>query len=89
MIKTDIHGDEEWNNTFGGSNDEEGKSVQQASDGGFIITGYTKSYTSGGEDVWFIKTDNLGNQEWDKSFGGSNDDGGTSVLQASARSLRA
>ena len=83
LIKTDIHGDEEWNNTFGGSNDEEGKSVQQASDGGFIITGYTKSYTSGGEDVWFIKTDNLGNQEWDKSFGGSNDDGGTSVLQAS------
>jgi hypothetical protein len=83
LIKTDIAGDEEWNNTFGGSEDEEGKSVQQASDGGFIITGYTKSSTAGGEDVWFIKTDNVGNQEWTKSFGGSNDDGGTSVLQAS------
>jgi hypothetical protein len=81
LIKTDAVGQEEWNRTFGGSNDDEGQSVQQTSDGGFIIAGWTKSMGSGMKDVWLIKTDSLGNEEWNKLFGGSNDDGATSVQQ--------
>jgi len=81
LIKTDSLGNELWNKTFGGSGDEEAESVQQTSDGGYIIAGWTESYGSGVKDVWLIKTDSLGNQQWNKLFGGSNDDAATSVRQ--------
>jgi len=81
LIKTDFMGNEQWNKTFGGANDDEGQSVQQTSDGGYIISGWTKSYGSGGKDLWLIKTDDEGNEQWNKWFGGTSDDGGTSVRQ--------
>jgi len=81
LIKTDSTGVELWNKTFGGSSDDEGQSVQQTSDGGYIIAGWTQSYGSGSKDLWLIKTDSAGNEQWNKLFGGTNDDGATSVRQ--------
>ncbi len=88
LIKTDGEGNKVWDKTFGGVDSElnpwsKGWSVEQTDDGGYILVGSTKSYGSGGYDIWAIKTDEMGNKIWDKTFGGPLDDEGDSVLKTS------
>jgi hypothetical protein len=83
FIKTDAGGNKVWEKTFGGTGDYGGTSVQQTSDGGYVIAGYTTPYGAEKMDVYLIKTDASGNKVWEKTFGGSNADKGTSVQQTS------
>ncbi|MDQ1260881.1 MAG: hypothetical protein QG575_62 [Euryarchaeota archaeon] len=81
MIRTDAAGNVIWSRTFGGKDDEFATCVQRTSDDGYIMIGITSSYGLGGRDLWMVKTDALGNRQWDKTFGGAWDDGGISVRQ--------
>ena len=94
LIKTDGNGIEQWSQTFGGKNIDYGWSVQQTSDGGYVITGWTQSfgngsgpdpyeYSFGSTDVYLIKTDGSGTEQWSQTFGGTEDDHGFSVQQTS------
>jgi hypothetical protein len=82
LVKTDSTGNTLWNKTYGGSGYDWASSVIQTSDGGFAITGTTNSSGSGGYDFWLIKTDSLGNQQWNKTYGGKYNDYASSVVQA-------
>ncbi len=86
LIKTDNDGNEIWNTTFGGSDYDMGKCVQQTSDGGYIIVGSIgkdKNYWYTQTDIWLIKTDENGNELWNKTFGTNHHDRGEYVQQIS------
>ena len=81
LIKTDGNGIEQWTQTFGGIDFEEGRSILQTSDGGYIILGTTESFGNGQKDVYLVKTDDNGIEQWNKTYGGTNNEWGFSVDQ--------
>ncbi len=81
VLKLDESGNLMWQKTFGGKEDDVARSIQQIADGGYIVSGYTKSFGSGKEDVYVLKLDIDGNLIWGKTFGGSNVDRAYSVEQ--------
>jgi hypothetical protein len=83
LIKTDANGNISWAKTYGGTSYDGAHSVQQTSDGGYIVAGGTRSFGAGSEDIFLIKTDANGNRIWAKTYGGTNDDYASSVQQTS------
>jgi hypothetical protein len=81
LIKTDSEGEMEWERTLGGTADEEGWSVLETKDGGYLVAGVTESDGSGGKDLWLVKTYSDGYERWKKTFGGTGDDWGVAVLE--------
>jgi len=83
LIKVNSSGDTLWTKTFGGTNYEEGHSVEQTTDGGYIISGWTFSFGAGECDVYLIKTNASGDTLWTRTYGGADGDMGYSVQQTS------
>lgn len=84
LFKTNASGDTLWTKGYGGTDEDVGFSVQQTSDGGYIITGYTYSFGTGApvvDDVYLVKTDASGDTIWTRTYGGGNYDEGHSVQQ--------
>ena len=80
LAKIDNNGNYLWDKTYGGDNNDWAKSVISTSDGGFLISGCTYSKGAGKGDIWLIKTDENGNKQWDKTYGGSDSDWANSVI---------
>jgi hypothetical protein len=72
-----------WTRTFGGNGDDWANSIQQTSDGGYIIAGGTYSFGAGRDDVYLVKTNSIGDTLWTRTFGGTNWDEAWSVKQTS------
>ncbi len=82
LVKTDADGDILWTRIYGGIDADKCKSVQQCSDGGYIIAGETNSFGAGNYDVYLIKIDANGDTLWTRTFGGTGIDRAESVKEA-------
>jgi len=69
LVKTDSYGNTQWNKTYGGLGRDEAYSIQQTSDGGYILGGSTRSFGKGLSDFWLVKTDSTGELMWNKTYG--------------------
>ncbi len=91
IIKINSFGIKQWDKDFGGTLDNQLYSIQQTSDGGYILGGNSTSgigadkteALKGNWDYWIVKTDSSGIKQWDRDFGGTDADWLTSILQTS------
>ncbi|TKK65547.1 hypothetical protein FC093_19715 [Ilyomonas limi] len=82
IIKLDVAGNIQWDKTIGGNNTDFLRTLQQTSDGGYILGGESLSPISGEKtengrgdtDYWIVKLNSNGKVQWDKTIGGSNED---------------
>jgi hypothetical protein len=82
LVKIDASGNFEWNNTYGGNNSETVHSLIQTSDGGYALAGQTSPLFEPG-DFWLVKTDANGNEEWNRTYGGTESDQAHSLVETS------
>jgi uncharacterized delta-60 repeat protein len=81
LVKTNSQGDTIWTRTYGGSNEDIAFSVQQTADGGYIMAGYTNSFSAGNYDYYLVKTNAQGDTLWTRTYGGSASDYAYSIKQ--------
>ncbi|MFX0122470.1 MAG: hypothetical protein ACFFAE_02450 [Candidatus Hodarchaeota archaeon] len=82
LVKTNIFGQPEWNNTYGSSDPDHSYALIQTADRGFALTGDTVSHGTGFSNMWLVKTDVNGQHEWNATFGGTGRDSGRVVIQS-------
>lgn len=82
VVKLDTKGEIKWQKTLGGQYVDELKSIEQTNDKGYILGGYSNSPISGDKtqenfglnDYWIVKLDEDGNELWQHTLGGDQDD---------------
>src|ERR1041385_5308886 len=81
LLKVDSSGNVIWSKTYGGSNDEVCYYAGLVNSGGYVLTGGTKSFGAGENDLFVIRTDAAGNMIWSAITGGAYNDYGWSAIQ--------
>ncbi len=88
LVKTDFQGNEQWSHTYNSGSyanpsggelprEDEAKSVVQTSDGGYALAGQTTTYSSLSStyELWLVKTDSAGKEQWNQKYAGPNNPG--------------
>ena len=81
LVKIDLSGNMQWNHTYGTPKTETAHCLIQTRDGGYLMAGFTRSYTTGYGAAWLIKTDPEGTAQWNKTYGDVYDEDAFAVIQ--------
>ena len=71
ILRTDMYGDSLWSRKYGGQGRDHAYHIENASDGGYVLTGSVNSFGNGDGDAFLMKIDEVGNCQWLKTYGGS------------------
>jgi hypothetical protein len=89
ILKIDAGGNKVWSKLFGGSDYDGATSITTASDGGYLVAGYSSSSdgdvsgNKGNQDGWLLKLDADGNKQWSKLYGGTGEDNAYAITKTS------
>jgi uncharacterized delta-60 repeat protein len=83
VLKLSSTGSVTWQKTYGGGGSYRASAIEETSDGGYVVAGSTNSSCAGGWDFWVLKLNPTGSVNWQKAYGGGNDDEAYSVQQTS------
>jgi hypothetical protein len=81
LVKTNNSGTALWTQVYGGTGNDAAYAIQQTRDGGYIVAGYTNSFGAGNYDIYFLKTNAVGETTWTKTYGGDSLERSYSVKQ--------
>ncbi|RXM38021.1 secretion protein [Chryseobacterium sp. CH21] len=89
LVKLNQQGNEVWEKYFSGSNHDYLSATVTTQDGGFLLAGTSysgkgldkKEESKGGSDIWLIRTNEFGDELWQKTLGGSSDEEARTVIQ--------
>ena len=81
LVKTDDNGMLQWNQTYGGTDDDGAYTLLQTTDEGFVLAGSTDSYGGDASDIWLVKTDASGVVQWTQTYGGNESDYALDLIQ--------
>ncbi|MEM6800772.1 MAG: caspase family protein [Bacteroidota bacterium] len=75
------HGELMWSHTYGGNQEDHARALTQTSDGGFLLAGFSESYSSGGRDIWVVRLNAVGEILWQDNYGGKGAEEAYDVIQ--------
>lgn len=82
LLRIDSLGNELWSETYGAANYEGFQSLLQTPDLGFLLLGWTRSFGAGQRDFYLVKTDSVGDQEWQRTYGGGGSESGACIIKS-------
>lgn len=81
LVKTDSNGIMQWNMTYGGASQDMARCLARTADSGYVMVGHAWSFGAGSADAWLVKTDYLGNMQWNRTYGGTGEDYASYVIR--------